>query len=240
MVAVVKIIALSRKYLVVCALSFLIIATAHGQILNGGFESGALSPWTAVGTATIQGSFSGQAPFEGSFQAALTTPPIPGTVFTSSLESFLELSSGTLATLNSGGFNGGGSAVKQSFTVTAGTIVQFAWDFFPNGSTASSGQNDSAFFALHLAGVPSSSFTLLDQTSNHPTGTPSGYSVFSTAPLAAGTYLLGFGVYDNTAFSNAQNPALLVDRVVPEPTTSALLIAGGLVGAVGRRRARRA
>src|SRR3954462_12760294 len=84
-----------RKFLV-CACSLVAAASLHGQIVNGNFETGSLPPWTTTGTDTVTGTFNGQAPAEGSFQAVISTPPGAGTVTQSSLEGFLELNGGTL------------------------------------------------------------------------------------------------------------------------------------------------
>ena len=231
---------MNRRLLSLAAISTLFVATAGAQISNGGFESGSFAPWTTTGLTAVTGTFSAQAPNEGSFQAALTTNA-SGTVNQASLESFLGLNSGTLNSLNGAGTtNRGGSAIAQTFTVANGAIIQFAWNFLPNGSNSSSSQNDSAFFTLHLSSASSSSFTLLDQSSNHP-GSASGYSIFTTGPLAAGTYILGFGVYDVAGTggpANVQDPALLIDRVsvVPEPATWSLIVIGLGVAAVAIRR----
>jgi hypothetical protein len=224
----------SKRISIVCfAFCFFAGAFARAQVTNGGFESGDLTGWTFVGTATASGTSSGQPPLEGNFQAVISTPAGAGTVSRTNLETFLELTSGTLLPLNGGPQDfGGGSAIKQIFTVQNGDVIKFLWDFIPNGSNANAGKNDSVFFTLHLQGVTSSSFTILDQTSNHPSGTPGGYMSFATAPLAAGTYLLGFAAYDSIGIgSDSQDPGLLIDRVeaVPEPSAWMLIACGGLV-----------
>src|ERR1700694_3815082 len=99
------------------------VALADGQVFsNGGFESGAFPPWSTAGATSVQGTFSGQAPAEGSFQAVISTPHI-GTVTQSSLERFLGLTSGALNSLNQGTGLHGGSAIEQPVTVTKGAII---------------------------------------------------------------------------------------------------------------------
>jgi hypothetical protein len=210
---------------------------------NGGFETGTFTPWTTTGTATVTGTSNGVAPAEGSFQAVLNTPS-GGTVFQGSMETFLGLAGGSLSTYNSGGGSGGGSAFKQTFDITAGQILTFRWNFLPNGSNASNGQNDTAFFTLHLAGDTSSTaiFTLASTASTG--GVATGYQTYMSGPLAAGTYLLGFADYDQKMVAgafNAQRPTLLIDgvAVVPEPATVTLLAFGAIGGAACWFRRRR-
>ena len=238
----------SRKILLLwCALSFFSVVSLNAQIINGGFESGDFSPgWTATtgapGGFAVTGTFGGQAPAEGSFQAVLSSPIKSGTVAQLSLENFLSLNPGTLNSLNGPADflqHQGGSAFRQTFTVQDGQFITFSWDFMPNGTDGSAQENDKVFFTLHDTSALSSSFTVLDMTSNHPTGTPSGYLVFTSGPLTAGTYLLGFALYDlEFGTTDSQDGNLLIDNVqlIPEPSTWALFAFGGLVAFVLARR----
>jgi len=231
----------AKIFLLALAMSIFGIAFSDAQTFsNGGFENGSFPPWTTTGAAAVSGTFSGQPPAEGSFQAVLSAPFQSGTVSQSSLETFLQLNSGTLNPLNGSSTFHGGSAIAQVFTIADGSVISFQWDFIPNGSNVASDQNDSAFFVLHLSGSNSSFFTLLDQTSNHP-GSPSLYQTFSTTPLSAGTYILGFGLYDragNAGGSDAQDPNLLIDnvQVIPEPSTWSLLGFGAFIAFLFSRR----
>jgi len=221
------------------ALSLLLVATIQAQVTNGGFETGNLTGWTSTGTAAVQGTFNSQAPNQGSFQAVIRTPQ-GGTTLKAPLESFLGLASGSLDAFGTiaGGFNNGGSAIKQAaITVAAGAMIQFAWNFLPNGSN--SVQNDSLLMVLHLASVTanSSAVTQLDRVSNHPTGMPSGYSLFTTGPLAAGTYLLAFVAFDieqPAGQVNFQRPDALIDSVsVINPTAPGVPDSGGTIALLG-------
>ena len=232
----------SRKILLVSSvLSISFVALVNAQIQNGGFETGDFTGWTTAGaTAVVNGTFDFQAPAEGSFQAVMSAPFQSGTVSQSALETFLELNQNTLDTLNGSATFRGGSAIAQVFTVADGAIISFSWDFVTNGSSTASDQNDSAFFTLHLSGSNSSSFTILDQTSNHP-GFASGYQTFVTGPLAAGTYILGFADYDRAGGAGSddrKDPDLLIDnvQVIPEPSTWLLLTFGGLIAFLFARR----
>src|ERR1043166_5196837 len=207
---------MTRFVAIIFGLACVVSGHAQAQLANGGFETGTFPPWTTTGTDSVTGTFSGQAPIEGNFQAHISCPQ-GGTVTEGSLETFLGLNSGTLAPLRRGGPPGGGSAFRQIFTVQEGQAISFDWDYFPNGS---SGQNDTAFFTLHPSASSSSSFTVLASIG----GSPTGYQHYGTGPLRAGSYLLGFCAYDALGFgNNAQRPDLLIDNVqqlscLPPPT----------------------
>ena len=210
---------------------------------NGGFETGSLPPWTATtANVTVAGSSNGVAPAEGSFQAVINTPAA-GTVTQPNMETFLGLAAGTLTQYNSSGI-GGGNAFKQTFDLTAGQQITFRWDFLPNGANTGFGQNDTAFFTIHLASNNSSTTVFSLSSTSASGGTPTGYQTFTTGALAAGTYLLGFGLHDQKQFlpnGNAQRPTLLIDgvAVIPEPSTVSLLGAGLLAGGIYLLRRRR-
>ncbi|MDQ2868680.1 MAG: PEP-CTERM sorting domain-containing protein [Verrucomicrobiota bacterium] len=229
----------------VCALLVLAAASASAAPLqNGGFETGSFSPWTTAGVDTVTGTSNSVAPVEGSFQAVIDTPH-SGTATQAQLESFLGLASGTTSVYNSAGGQGGGSAFGQTFDVTSGQIITFQWDFLPNGNDTNSGQNDTAFFTLHLASDTSSSVIFTLSSTATSGGNPTGYQTYLSSPLAAGTYFLGFALNDQktpVGAYNAQRPTLLIDNVsaIPEPSTFALLALGGVAGAASLLRRRKA
>jgi hypothetical protein len=196
-----------KYFLALLASSLLMIASLDAQITNGGFETGSFPPWTTTGNDQVTGTYSGQAPEEGNFQAAITTTS-GGTVTQASLETFLGLNAGSLNSLNPPNQSvDGGSAIKQTFTVQNGQVISFWWDFLPGSLNAG---NDYGFFTLHRSSVPSSSFTVLAAG-----GSTTGYRHFVTQQLAAGTYQLGFSAYETTIGpGNLQSrPDLLIDNV---------------------------
>ncbi len=219
---------------VIISLALLIsgASVAQAQLANGGFESG-LTSWSSAGTTSSGGASAttnNRAPIEGSVQAIITTPAFSGTVSQAALETFLGLSSGALSSLNNGGgasFNGGfgGSAIAQTFTVQTGDVIQFYWDFLPNGG---GGTVDSVFFTLHSTASPGNASTvhLLSNTTTSG-GSDTGYQGYVSPPLAAGTYTLGFGAYDVSSSSSPDfaDPTLLIDAVQQIPA--------GTVGSTG-------
>ncbi|MBJ7327964.1 MAG: hypothetical protein JHC52_11545, partial [Chthoniobacterales bacterium] len=215
---------------VLCAAAFCLPVTplAAAALTNGGFETGSFSPWVASGPASVSGANFNNAmgvatnvtPAEGSYQAVLNAPT-SGTTLTGGLETFLGLRSGTLSALHPGGRpdDSGGSAIKQTFDLRAGSVISFQWNFLPNGNDSSVNQNDSGFFTLHAAADSSSTnYTVLSTTALSG-GIPTGYQPYTTGPLTAGSYLLGFSAFDQQeafSFFDAQQPTLLIDAVTAD------------------------
>jgi hypothetical protein len=197
--------------------------SAHAGIVNGGFESGDLTSWSSIGNASVQDATYGVTPAQGTFQALLTTGDSSlsngagGTaVGAASLDTFLGLSAGTLEGMGNGGATNG-SAIKQTFTASAGDKIAFKWDFLTNDSQGF----DFAFFTL----TPQAGVTQLADSNSGLLG-PSvtvfshetGYQ--STGPITigvSGTYTIGFGVV-NTA-DTSFNSGVLVDLVTQNGST---------------------
>jgi hypothetical protein len=208
---------------------------AAGPIINGGFESGNFSGWQTTGDASVVGSTIGSAPTQGGFQAFLTTASQNGdfnnfsgsdAATASALESFLGLTPGALG----GAIEG--SAIKQTFTASAGQVVRFDYKFL----TTEGANNDFAFVTLSglrtLADTTTGPFfgsgVVLDPVFNDPTRETAVRTFSFTIPVT-GTYTLGVGVADRG--DEFIPSGLLIDNAslaqstqatVPEPSGLAL------------------
>jgi hypothetical protein len=215
-----------------------LFAASQGSaaIVNGSFEA-AFVGWDALGnTSDVTGAF-GTGPTDGAFQAHMTTGT--GAVSSAALESFLSLPAGSL-----NGFDGfEGSAIRQSFTASAGDVLSFDWNFLTNENTPNQ-FNDFAFWSLvnqtnaQLLADTNHSFI----TSNSSFNEETGFSTLSVTIAASGTYTLGFGAMDG--LDAEVDSGLLIDNVrlsssaVPEPSTLIVFSLGclGTVAAALRRR----
>ncbi len=218
---------------VVTGLCLLIgISNAHA-ISNGGFEVGTFGSWDTIGVTSIETAALGTGPTEGTYQGLLSNDF--GSATQSSLESFLGLSGGTLDSLVTTPSPAGateGSAIKQTFSGTAGDILSFDWNFLtddgPPGGESST-YNDSAFYTLN-----GQAFLLADTLgvfSPSYTGyvAETGFGTVSITLPGTGLYTLGFGVVD--VGDSLFNSALLVDNVVANPEPSTIVLLGtGLAG----------
>jgi len=215
-------------------------------VTNGDFATGDFTGWgTPIGNAQVQSSSIGGLPQPHNFgatpspathHAILGSGTLPqdqllgGTaVSASSLENFLGLTGGTLATIN-GGIAGSGSAIKQTFTAAAGSQLSFNWNFF-NSADPRNPQQDMAFAVLDnvfyfLANtksplVPSNSPFMYDET---------GYQSTLINILSSGPHTIGFSIVDGDAMGGS---ALALTNVqlnaVPLPAACWLF----LIGVVG-------
>lgn len=237
-------------------------ATAKAAVVNGGFENG-FANWQTIGDYRVE-TANGMTQVEGNSQAFLSTAfdeildaagvirggnAAPATfisgVTENSLEEFLGVSQFFGANFLADAIEG--SAIKQTFTATAGQTLSFAWNFLTNesiGDNAEPDFNDFAFATLtsnsdnlyfRLADTTAQSFT----TSSNPNFfEETGYQTFSYTIPTDGEYTLGLGVVDvgePTVISG-----LLVDRVqtlsatrsVPEKSSAVGVLIFGTVGAV--------
>ncbi|WP_066383572.1 hypothetical protein [Anabaena sp. CA = ATCC 33047] len=192
---------------------------------NGSFESGNFNNWTTIGQTTVESASFGIAPANGTYQAVLETLQDVTGISASNLETFLELSSGSLTDLGVVE----GSAIKRAITVNAGDRLTFDWNFLTDQVPADPDYNDFAFVSLgninqlaNTNSVNSLSFSRLAQQT--------GYKSYTHKFTTAGTYTLGFGVVDMG--DDTVNSALVLDNLqitpVPEPTTifSSLMVVG--------------
>jgi hypothetical protein len=229
---------------VVVALTLAGVTPVSAQILNGSFESN-FSNWSTAGDASVQTAAYGVTPTQGTKDALISTDSTgisgTGSVAAGTLDTFLGLSAGTLTGAR-------GSAIKQSFTATAGQVITFDWDFLTNQTdpTLNTPQNHYSFYTLNtvltnLATVNTASFVL----SNTPDFlSETGYQTQTVTIPATGSYTLGFGVMNiniNDAASGLllDNVQLTTPTATPEPGTLTLLAGLGTASLVGLLRRRR-
>jgi hypothetical protein len=211
--------------------------TAQAQIVNGGFETGDFTGWATAGDTTVVMEAFGVVPPQGQFQAQIST--LVDAVSDTDIETFLGLTPGTLDGLGNGDAVEG-SAIRQTFSATAGQILTFKWNFLTDEDVdfADPDFNDFAFFSIAPA-----AFELADIVTwplfSPATGilNQTGYQMGMFTIPATGMYTLGFGVMD--AGDGGIESVLLVDdvAVVPEPASMALMLLGapGLLAARRRR-----
>jgi hypothetical protein len=205
-------------------------SSAQAIVLNGSFETGDFSTeWMSIGDNNIVTRTYGVTPTDGEFQALITSKY--GSVTDTNLESFLDLSLGSLDTLLSANVVEG-SAIKQTFTVRQGETLSFSWNFLSNETVFDDQPttfNDLAFVSIGGTVLKIADTSNLANPSNTIFDTETGYKTFSYTFTQGGTYLLGIGVVDVDDSNDFFPSGLLVDNVeiqsVPEPMT----ILGSLV-----------
>jgi len=167
---------------------------AQAAITNPGFEAFPdFVGWSTIGDTSIQDA-NFKTPPEGTVQAFMNTGA--NSVSAGSLESFLNLTAGTLS--GAGVFNG--AAIKQTVTVSAGQIITFKYDFATNEPPASPG-NDFGFVTVSNSNLAVLADTNSPSVPTNPLDGLNGFAPRETGYLTgaiqfnqAGTYTLGFGV----------------------------------------------
>ena len=171
------------------------------SIENGDFETGDFRNWNTIGDTSIETEDLAIAIFPpvGTSQALITNgySDAGGSVIDSDLEEFLDLAPGSLDNLVNGDATEG-SFIKQTFTVEAGDVVSFDWNFLTNEATPSAEFNDTAFltvngFTFELADT-GANFVDANNVDEFEQQTDTQNLAFSIAN--AGTYTIGFGVVD--------------------------------------------
>jgi len=235
-----------RKQLAAVALAAGLGVAGSAQavvISNGGFDTGALAPWTGIGNTSVIGALGGISPAGAPNQAFLSN--LSGAATTAAVEGFLGLSAGAISafgTANVPNFGSAeiGSAIKQTgIQFNAGEVLKFDFNFLTNEQTPSF-FNDFAFVSvsngtdtlLFLADTNSAPFSPAPGTGFNE---QSGWHHFTTTIATAGVYTIGFAVIEEG--DTIINSGLLIDNVMPEPTSLALL-GLGLAGLAWRMRRR--
>lgn len=204
---------------------------------NGTFDTD-LAGWSTAGdvawragTAVLTTAFDASDDGGTNFNRSGTAPALAG----GDLEAFAGLG----ATALDGPVQAyEGSAIRRSFTVSAGDVLSFDWRLLTNDGA----MPDRAFVALD--GVFAAA-GLADATAAQAAGAALGYGAgtgwasFSHTFASSGTHTLALGVVD--AGDYVGSSALQLDNVmlspVPEADGLALALAGaGLLAAGGRRR----
>ena len=176
-----------------------ISSNSTSSIENGNFETGDFRNWNTIGDTSIETEDLGIFPTEGTYQALINNgySDAGGSVIDSDLEEFLDLAPGSLDNLVDSDATEG-SFIKQTFTVEAGDVVSFDWNFLTNEATPSAEFNDTAFltvngFTFELADT-GANFVEANNVDEFNEQTDTQTLAFSIAN--AGTYTIGFGVVD--------------------------------------------
>ena len=228
---------------------------ASAQILNGSFETDAvgsstITDWNRTGSTYVTNNAFGDNPTDETQQAFLNNDPQAtlnygsfNSVSVGSLESFLNLSSGSLDSLGNGTVTYG-SGISQTFTLATAGTLSFDYDFVTSedpsllySTTPSDFHKDFAFVSLTgaktvLASIADSAHGQVAEPAQTGRTSPSiddylsetGYETYSIN-LSPGQYTLGLGVVN--VGSSDVGSGLLVDNAqftpVPEVGTGVSL-----------------
>ena len=174
-------------------------SNSTSSIENGSFETGDFKNWNTIGDTSIEADALGIFPTDGTYQALITSgySDAGGSVADSDLEEFLDLAPSSLDGLV-GGDATEGSFIKQTFTVEAGDVVSFDWNFLTNEATPDSTFNDTSFltvngFTFELADTGAN---FVDANGVNEFAEQTGTQNLAFSIATAGTYTIGFGVVD--------------------------------------------
>lgn len=222
--------------------------TTHATLIEG-FESGFGPGELVAGDAGIQGSYFGIAAAQGNDQLLLTTINSTSgsadanggytnqsgnnSVLGSSLATFFGVSAGSIKDGSVTGKQGSGFTISLG-ALSAGQTISFNYDFLTQEANNGSTNKDFAFYTLTNQSGTTVITDVLSATSGtpgstDPFGSQTQYHTLSINVTSPGTYTLGIGVVDAGSPSTDDAPsALLIDniRLVPEPSTVALSVAG--------------
>jgi len=212
--------------------------SAKAAVINGGFETGTLAGWTVAGSGQATTSSIGVTPTVGTFQGYIettgnftATAPVVVASLGVSGPAIIGLGAGTPTN---------GSGISQDVTVLAGDTLTFDWNFLTDELDQTPTYNDFGFFSVAgatylLASRNSSIYNIVSPPAGFDGQT--GWATGSYTFPAAGTYKIGFGVFN--VGDAGHNSVLLLDDVsipTPEPSTFVLLAIGLSSGLLLRRR----
>ncbi len=225
------------KKLIMALVVLVVPALAQAQITNGRFETGDFSGWESIGDAlVVDTSVGSKSPGRGGYQALITNAPAHfgehpqsysgnnsvGLFHLDQLELFLGLGINSLIdfaySIEPVAAPWEGSAIKQTFTANAGSILQFNWQFLTDENiNKGSGFPDFAFVVLDGNILFLADLSTAHHDSDTPFSNESGYQTFVVHLTTGGTHTIGVGVVDNG--DGDGNSGVLLDnfRIVPEP-----------------------
>lgn len=221
------------KYALIAACSTAVIglampAFANNLLVNGGFETGDFTGWSANVESGSDGNL-------------FVVPNDGGTAPDSGMPYAFNPAGGDLFALSDQ--HGSGSyALTQSFTLSSAATVHVSFDFFANNWDGGPFNNGRDF---HTSPNQNAEVNILTGTANPFTNSssdivatlwgPGGNPTTSANPwatntdalsLAAGAYQIRFAETDNEGFFNMGVDNVSVSTTIPEPSTWVLLALG--------------
>jgi hypothetical protein len=202
--------------------------SSSAAVVNGDFETGNLAGWTLVGSGKATGSGIGVAPTEGVFQGYIETTG-NFTALAPAVVASLGVPGSAIIGLGAGAPTNG-TGISQDVTVLAGDTLTFDWNFLTDELNEAATYNDFGFFSISgSAFLLASRNSSIYNTVSPPAGFDgqTGWATQTYTFPAAGTYKIGFGVFN--VGDSGHNSVLLLDAIsipVPEPTSIVLLAAG--------------
>ncbi len=216
-----------KRKLLIAALSFSSVH-AYAGFINGGFETGAMSPWSTIGSAAVSTavtySVGTVTPESGTYAARL----ISNGATAADLASAMGVTEATLEASNGGTDATVGSMIYQSTSATAGDTFTFKWNFVEQDFMP---YDDWAFYGIRLNGGPASvtKFASLGSVGPNDDTTINGWESLVVNIAQTGNYTFFFGVVNG--LDDWADSELWIDGVsgtgslsaVPEPASLALL-----------------
>ncbi len=229
----------NRILLLAAACAALVPSLAHADVIvNGNFETGNLSGWSGLGSGHAADATIGVTPTEGTYQAYIETTGNYSAAATD-VDAAMGVDDATVVALGAGPPTNG-TGMWQNITVAAGDTLSFDWNFLTDELDEDPIYNDFGFFTISgsaflLASRGGSTYDMVSPPAGFDGQT--GWATQSYTFSSAGTYTLGFAVYN--VGDAGHNSVLLLDNIsipVPEPSSIVLLATGFAAVMLGRRR----